>query len=118
MVVAVGGLLSYISGSLRQATFRAKELRIYKEGQYLSMDSNTRRNLELCRTMRDNEKRGSLLWVLDRTKTAMGARLLRQYVEQPLMNQRKILYRQGAVAEFFRELSASLGIAGAAFRHQ
>ena len=101
VVVAVGGLLSYISGSLRQATFRAKELRIYKEGQYLSMDSNTRRNLELCRTMRDNEKRGSLLWVLDRTKTAMGARLLRQYVEQPLMNQRKILYRQGAVAEFF-----------------
>ena len=101
VVVAVGGLLSYISGSLRQATFRAKELRIYKEGQYLSMDSNTRRNLELCRTMRDNEKRGSLLWVLDRTKTAMGARLLRQYVEQPLMNQRKILYRQGAVVEFF-----------------
>ncbi len=100
VVLTAGGLIGYISDSLRSAAFRVKNLCIYREGQYLSMDNNTRRNLELCRTMRDREKRGSLLWVLDYTKTAMGARLLHQYVEQPLVNQRKILYRQGAVREF------------------
>ncbi len=101
MIVAVGGLIRYVSDSLRTTDFHTKNLRIYREGQYLSMDSNTRRNLELTKTMRDGEKRGSLLWVLDKTKTAMGARLLRQYIEQPLVNQRKILYRQSAVKELF-----------------
>ncbi len=99
ILIAAGGLLGYISNSLRSAAFHAKNLNVYREGQYLSMDNNTRRNLELCCTMRDREKKGSLLWVLDYTKTAMGARLLRRYVEQPLVNQRKILERQGAVKE-------------------
>ena len=101
VLTAVGGLLAYITDSLRSTVFHAKNLRIYREGQYLGIDSSTRRNLELCHTMRDREKKGSLLWVLDRTKTSMGARLLRQYIEQPLIQQRKILLRQGAVAEFF-----------------
>lgn len=100
ILLAVGGLISYVAGSLRTSSFHTKSVRIYREGQYLSMDSNTRRNLELCHTMRDREKKGSLLWVLDHTETAMGGRLLRQYVEQPLLNQRKIVYRQGAVSEF------------------
>lgn len=58
------------------------------------IDSSSRRNLELVETMREKQKRGSLLWVLDKTKTAMGARLLRSYVEQPLIDKTEILKRQ------------------------
>ena len=101
ILVAIGGLICYIAGFLRQSVFRAKKVNVYREGQYLSMDSSTRRNLELCQTLRDREKKGSLLWVLDKTVTAMGGRLLRQFIEQPLVNQRKILFRQGAVSELF-----------------
>lgn len=54
------------------------------------LDSSTRRNLELCETLRDKQKRGSLLWVLDKTKTAMGARTLRKYIEQPLIDKNAI----------------------------
>ena len=57
----------------------------YTNGKYMLLDSSTRRNLELCETMREKQKRGSLLWVLDKTKTAMGARTLRKYIEQPLV---------------------------------
>ncbi|MBQ7846885.1 MAG: DNA mismatch repair protein MutS [Clostridia bacterium] len=99
ILLTVGALISYVSGALKSEKFSAKSLNVYGDGQYLFLDSNTRRNLELCRTMHQQEKKGSLLWVLDYTCTAMGARLLRQYVEQPLVNQRKILYRQSAVAE-------------------
>ncbi len=59
------------------------------------LDSSTRRNLELCETLREKQKRGSLLWVLDKTKTAMGARLLRKYVEQPLIDKKEILRAAG-----------------------
>lgn len=63
------------------------------------LDSSTRRNLELCETLREKKKRGSLLWVLDKTKTAMGARLLRRYVEQPLIEKDEINARLDAVEE-------------------
>ncbi|MBP3322359.1 MAG: DNA mismatch repair protein MutS [Clostridia bacterium] len=99
ILLAVGALVSYVSNALKSEKFSAKNLNIYAKGQYLFLDSNTRRNLELCRTMHLHEKKGSLLWVLDKTCSAMGARLLKQYVEQPLVNQKKILYRQSAVAE-------------------
>ena len=99
LLLAVGALVSYVSNALKSEKFSAKNLNIYAKGQYLFLDSNTRRNLELCRTMHLHEKKGSLLWVLDKTCSAMGARLLKQYVEQPLVNQKKILYRQSAVAE-------------------
>lgn len=62
-------------------------------------DSSTRRNLELCETLRDKQKRGSLLWVLDKTKTAMGARTLRKYIEQPLIDKSAIEKRLDAVDE-------------------
>ena len=65
----------------------------------MMLDSSTRRNLELCETLREKQKRGSLLWVLDRTKTAMGARMLRKYVEQPLIEKKEILRRLDAVEE-------------------
>ncbi|MFQ9151939.1 MAG: hypothetical protein ACLR6B_11075 [Blautia sp.] len=68
-------------------------------GKYMVLDSSTRRNLELTETMREKNKRGSLLWVLDKTKTAMGARLLRNYLEQPLIELEEIEKRQEAIQE-------------------
>ena len=65
----------------------------------MMLDSSTRRNLELCETLREKQKRGSLLWVLDKTKTAMGARTLRKYVEQPLIDKSEIERRLDAVQE-------------------
>ena len=63
------------------------------------IDTSTRRNLELVETLREKQKRGTLLWVLDKTKTAMGARLLRTYIEQPLIHKEEIVKRQTAVEE-------------------
>ena len=76
----------------------------YSTGKYMVIDTSTRRNLELTETLREKQKRGSLLWVLDKTKTAMGARLLRQYIEQPLINRNLILERHDAIAEINDEL--------------
>ena len=67
------------------------------------VDTSTRRNLELTETLREKEKRGSLLWVLDKTKTAMGARLLRSFIEQPLIDRARILKRQEAIEELLNE---------------
>ncbi len=71
----------------------------YVTGKYMIIDSSTRRNLELCETLREKQKRGSLLWVLDKTKTAMGARKLRSYIEQPLIDKEEIEKRLDAVEE-------------------
>ena len=68
------------------------------------MDLNTRRNLELCESMRTKEKRGSLYWVLDKTKTSMGARMLRHFVEHPLIDVKKISDRQGAITAFYSNM--------------
>ncbi|MBQ7336982.1 MAG: DNA mismatch repair protein MutS [Clostridia bacterium] len=99
LVGAVGALLSYLGEMQKNDMSVIKELRVYNEGQFLGMDLNTRRNLELTETMRTKEKKGSLLWVLDKTKTAPGARLLRQWVEHPLMDPCAIDVRLGAVEE-------------------
>jgi len=101
MVSAVGALLDYISEMQRSDVSYIKELHVYSDGQYMDMDINTRRNLELTETLRNKEKRGTLLWVLDRTKTAPGARLLRSYLEHPLLSPRDIAVRQGAVRELY-----------------
>ena len=98
-VCAIGALLGYICEMQRAEIGYIKEIEIYAGGQYLDMDVNTRRNLELTETMRTKEKKGSLLWVLDRTRTAPGARLLRQWVEHPLMDPAAIDVRLGAVEE-------------------
>jgi len=78
---------------------RISDVELYSVNQYMKLDFNTRRNLELTQTMLTKEKRGSLLWVLDKTKTAMGARLLKQWIEHPLTNVTDILNRQQAVGE-------------------
>ena len=99
LISALGGLLSYIEETQKQDISYIKYLNIYLEGQYLEMDINTRRNLELTHTMRTKEKKGSLLGVLDRTVTAAGARLLCQWVEHPLLRVSPIIQRQNAVEE-------------------
>ena len=71
----------------------------YSVGQYMVLDVSTRRNLELLETLREKQKKGTLLWVLDKTKTAMGARLMRTYVEQPLIQREAILKRQNGIEE-------------------
>ena len=71
----------------------------YTADKFMLIDSSTRRNLELVETLREKQKRGSLLWVLDKTKTAMGARTLRGYVEQPLIDAQEINRRLAAVEE-------------------
>lgn len=95
--MAVGALLSYIEETQKTEIAFARGVNVYSRGQYLDIDLNTQRNLELTENMRSKEKRGSLLWVLDKTKTAMGARLLRSYVLRPLLDPVKISHRQSAI---------------------
>ena len=102
-LLAVGALLSYIRETQKCAPTFARELTVYTDGQYMELDLSTRRNLELVETMRTKEKRGSLLWVLDRTKTAMGARLLRSWVLKPLVSVSAIRLRQSAVSDFVND---------------
>ena len=99
LIMAVGAVLSYLIDTEKSDISYIKELNIYSDGQYLEMDINTRRNLELTESMRTKEKKGSLLWVLDKTKTAPGARMLRKWVEHPLLSTSAIVKRQGAVEE-------------------
>ncbi len=100
-VRALGGLLTYLFDTQKNSLGNITEIKIYNEEKFLSLGAVTRRNLELTETERRREKKGSLLWVLDKTKTAMGKRLLRSWVEQPLVNLTGIVYRQNAVEELF-----------------
>ena len=101
IVSSLGALLGYTAETQRIEISYIKNLTIYSGNQFLEIDLNTRRNLELCETMRNKEKRGSLLWVLDKTRTSMGARLLRKWIEQPLVNVNQINRRHNAVGELF-----------------
>ena len=101
LICALGGLISYVAEMQKTDISYIKDLNLYTEGQFLELDLNTRRNLELTETMRTKEKKGSLLWVLDKTRTAAGARLLRQWIEHPLLNTGAIVRRQNAVEELF-----------------
>ena len=99
LVRAVGAVLNYLVETEKSDISYIKNLNVYSDGQYLEMDINTRRNLELTECMRTKEKKGSLLWVLDKTKTAAGARMLRKWVEHPLIKPSEIVLRPSAVAE-------------------
>ncbi len=101
LTASVGALLDYIREMQKCDISYIKKLDIYNDGQYMELDINTRRNLELTEAMRSKDKKGTLLWVLDKTKTAPGARLLRQWIEHPLLNVKDIVKRQGAVEELF-----------------
>ena len=100
-LMATGALLNYIAETQKTDVTFTKGVNVYSRGQYLEIDLNTIRNLELVESMRTKEKRGSLLWVLDRTKTAMGARLMRSWVIRPLVDPAKIYQRQSAVSALY-----------------
>ena len=101
-VIALGALLRYIEQTQKTSVTFARDINIYQRGQFLELDANTRRNLELVESMRAKEKRGSLLWVLDKTKTAMGQRLLRNRILRPLIDPVAISHRQNAVSDLFK----------------
>lgn len=98
--VAAGALLRYLIETQKTSLSHLTHITPYQTGAFMVIDTSTRRNLELCETLREKQKRGTLLWVLDKTKTAMGARLLRSYIEQPLVHKDEILKRQEAIAQF------------------
>ena len=95
--LALGGLLSYLHETQKTDLAYINKLDYYELGRFMELDLSARRNLELTETLRGKEKRGSLLWVLDKTKTAMGARCLRSYLERPLRDVSEINRRLGAV---------------------
>ena len=95
--LALGGLLSYLYETQKTDLSYIKDLEYYEQGRFMELDLSARRNLELTETLRGKEKRGSLLWVLDKTRTAMGARCLRSYLERPLREVSAINRRLGAV---------------------
>ena len=98
-VIASGALLKYLYETQKNSLNNILDIHSYSIGKYMIIDSSSRRNLELVETMREKQKRGSLLWVLDKTKTAMGARLLRSYVKQPLIDKDEIIKRQDFIEE-------------------
>ena len=96
-VIAAGALLSTLLTLQKNDLAHIRELQYYTTGRFMELDLDARRNLELTETMRSKEKKGSLLWVLDKTHTAMGGRMLRSWLEKPLLDPGEITRRHGAV---------------------
>ncbi len=103
-MLACGALLSYLHETQKNELEHLSLIKPYSMSEYMRIDAATRRNLELCETMREKKKKGTLLWVLDKTKTAMGARLLRTYVEQPLLKKAEIEKRLSAVETLYEDM--------------
>ncbi|WP_373480920.1 DNA mismatch repair protein MutS [Geminocystis sp.] len=101
---AAGGLLEYVQDTQKANQVPLQLIRTYNISDYLVLDSTTRRNLEITTTVRDNTFHGSLLWALDRTCTAMGARALRRWLLQPLLSKQGIIVRQDTIAELIENL--------------
>ena len=114
-VCAAGGLLGYLRDTQKNALSHMTAVKLYKNSEHLAIDASSRRNLELTESLRERKKNGSLLWVLDKTKTAMGARALYRWLMEPLTSAKQIETRLDAVGElksnlFLRdELRAALG---------
>lgn len=102
-LIAAGALLQYLYETQKTSLAHFTHLYPYLTNKYMLLDSSTRRNLELTETLREKQKKGSLLGVLDRTKTAMGGRLLRKYIEQPLIDKDKMERRLDAVEELSKK---------------
>ena len=98
-LVAAGAAFCYLLETQKNSLSHITKIVPYRSGKYMIIDTSTRRNLELLETLREKQKRGSLLWVLDKTRTAMGARMLRSFIEQPLIERSEILRRQDAIEE-------------------
>ncbi len=102
--IAAGAMLSYLYETQKTSLSNLSTIHAYDSSNFMHLDSSTRRNLELCETMREKQKRGSLLWVLDKTKTAMGGRLLRSFVEQPLLEKKEMTKRLDIVGELCKNV--------------
>ncbi len=98
-VFALSATIDYLTQVQKSGLDNIREIDFYSDSQFMKLDFSSRRNLELTETMRNRERRGTLLWVLDKTKTAMGKRLIRSWIEQPLLNLAKISRRHNAVSE-------------------
>jgi len=96
-LIAAGALMQYLYDTQKSELEHIRHIYPYLTSKYMLLDSSTRRNLELTETLREKQKRGSLLWVLDKTKTAMGARLLRSFIEQPLVDKKDMEDRLDAI---------------------
>ena len=97
---SVAFLIAYLINTQKKEQIQIKDLRVYNENSYLALDASSRRSLEITQKMRTGDKKGSLLGILDRTKSSVGARLLRSFLEKPLLNPNQIRSRQLAVADF------------------
>lgn len=113
IIQSLGALINYLKKTQITGLERINSISVLDENQYMNIDFNTRRNLELIETMRSKSKKGSLLWVLDRTKTAMGKRLIRSWLEKPLLNVGTIINRQSAVEELYSNTVLRLELATA-----
>ena len=102
-MIAAGALLQYLYETQKTELEHFRHIYPYLTSKYMLLDSSTRRNLELTETLREKQKRGSLLWVLDKTKTAMGARMLRNFIEQPLIDKSEIEKRLDAITELNKD---------------
>jgi len=102
--LSIDRLLSYLYETQKRSLTHIRQIRSYEKQQFMILDPFTRRNLELTETARDRSKKGSLLWLLDKTVTAMGGRLLRRWVDKPLLNRHQIEARQEAVDCLVRQL--------------
>ncbi|MDP4108771.1 MAG: DNA mismatch repair protein MutS [Bacillota bacterium] len=109
---AVGALLSYLNDTQKTSLIHINTLDVYMQGQFMELDVTARRNLELCETLWTNEKKGSLLWVLDKTETSMGSRLLRSFLEKPLIDVAQIKRRQQAALELNSDTVGRLELKG------
>ena len=103
LVSAIGALIGYLKDTQKSGLERISHIDLYNDKQYLNIDYNTQRNLELTQTMLNKEKKGSLLWVIDKTKTAMGKRLMRSWLEHPLVSITAINNRQSAIEELVND---------------
>ena len=112
-VRALGALIGYVAETQRTGMERIRSLTVYEQTQFMRLDLTARRNLELTETMRSKEKKGSLLWTLDHTCTAMGKRLIRTWVEQPLVQYNRILRRHDAVEELVEDSERRMGLTDA-----
>ncbi len=94
---AAGALIQYLTSTQKNSLQHIDHIALYRRSAYMTLDPTARRNLELTESLRDRKRRGSLLWLLDKTCTAMGSRMLKLWIEQPLLNERDITARQDAI---------------------
>lgn len=103
MLSALGAVIDYLTETGRSTEIAVNNIDVYSDSRYMRLDMTAVRNLELTETMRTKSKKGSLLWVLDKTRTAMGKRLMRSWIEKPLLKLAEITLRQNAVAELYSD---------------